>query len=258
MSHFKQLYKDRLFTKLLLLLQSEADEHQPSFEAAIKEFDRLSMAARASFFSGRSEEVVVKEPEPSVMSKGDMELEIKMRMMEKQKQSDPALKRVDQEREVVFAVQRALGWRMDVNLVSEYIGGDVLFRNTQETDREIRRLPAEQCESEQDFRGLMDAWNLLVYETSGGAHTDLSFFAGKGPDSRIRQDLQNEKIFYSSDVEAAIEKGKQKIAVDIARVFQSLQGKNKPNSAEDWTTAYLTFLGRVEAYISWVAEQVRR
>ena len=93
---------------------------------------------------------------------------------------------------------------------------------------------------------------------SGGQKTDLSFFASKGPEARVRQDIHNLRAFYSSEVEAAIEEGKKKVAVEVARVFQELLGKHKPGNQAEWATAYLNFLTRLEAYLSWVSEQVRR
>jgi hypothetical protein len=103
----------------------------------------------------------------------------------------------------------------------------------------------------------MDKWNLIIYEMSGGYKADMSFFASKGPEGRVRQDIRNLHAFYSSDVEAAIEEGKKKIAVEVARVFQGLLGKTKPDSPAEWSTAYLNFLTRLEAYLSWISEQVR-
>jgi len=114
------------------------------------------------------------------------------------------------------------------------------------------------CENEIQFRDVMEQWNLIVYEMSGGNKTDMSFFASKGPEGRIRQDIRNLYAYYSSDVEAAIEEGKKKIAVEVARVFQELLGKNKPDNPADWSTSYLKFLTRLEAYLSWISEQVRR
>jgi hypothetical protein len=93
---------------------------------------------------------------------------------------------------------------------------------------------------------------------SGGTKADMSFFASKGPEGRVRQDIRNLHAFYSSDVEAAIEEGKKKIAVEVARVFQELLGKSKPDNPAEWSTAYLNFLKRLEAYLSWISEQVRR
>jgi len=164
----------------------------------------------------------------------------------------------DNEREVFTANQRVIGWRTDVNLVSQFVGGDLIFRNSFATEEALRRLPFDTCKDEKDFRVVMEKWNLLIYDMSGGQNTDLSFFASKGPEARVRQDIRNLRAFYSSDIEAVIEEGKKKIAVEVARVFQELLGKNRPDNPTEWSTAYLNFLTRLEAYLSWTSEQVRR
>ena len=119
-------------------------------------------------------------------------------------------------------------------------------------------MPLDTCENEKHFRDVMEKWNFLIYEMSGGHNTDLSFFASKGPEARVRQDIRNLSAFYSSDIEAVIEEGKKKIAVEVARVFQELLGKNRPGNPAEWSTAYLNFLARLEAYLSWTSEQLRR
>jgi hypothetical protein len=74
----------------------------------------------------------------------------------------------------------------------------------------------------------------------------------------VRHDIRNLRTFYSSDVEAAIEEGKQKIAVEVSRVFQELLGKSQPGNPTEWSTAYLNFLSKLELYLAWISEQVRR
>jgi hypothetical protein len=138
------------------------------------------------------------------------------------------------------------------------VGGDLLFRNSSTTEKAVRKLPFDTCENELQFRDVMERWNMIIYDMSGGNKTDMSFFASKGPEGRIRHDIRNLHAYYSSDVEAAIEEGKKKIAVEVARVFQELLGKNKPDNPSDWSTSYLNFLTRLEAYLSWISEQIRR
>ena len=257
MSHLKSLYQDRLFTRLLLLLHAESDIQQPFFQDAVKGFDDLDIPSKTALLSGKANPHFEKM-HPAATSTGDAELDIKMRMMAKQQTAQPMISQKNIERETAAAVQRVLGLRTDVNLISEFIGGDILFRHTLATENALRRLPLDACESEKDFSELMERWNLLIYETSGGNKTDLSYFALKVPESRVRQDVRNLKTYYSSEVEAAIEDGKHKIAVDISRVFHDLLGKSAPGTPAEWTTAYVNFLGRMEAYLSWISEQVRR
>ncbi len=61
MSHFKFLYQDRLFTRLLLLLQAEADEQQPSFADAVRKFDELDYKEREEILA-----LVHKKPQATV------------------------------------------------------------------------------------------------------------------------------------------------------------------------------------------------
>jgi hypothetical protein len=262
MAHFRSLYQDRLFTRLLLLLQAQADEQQPSFFAAVKKFDDLNQKQRDDLCSLSGYQPPVRVPTTTMnppKEKVDHELEIQMKMMAKQWEAKLAANTgVDKEKETSIAVQRVLGWRTDINFVSQFVGGDLIFRNSFTTEEVIRRLPLDTCESEKNFRTVMEKWNLLIYEMSGGQNTDLSFFASKGPEARVRQDIRNLRAYYSSDIEAVIEEGKKKIAVEVARVFQELLGKNRPDNPAEWSTAYMNFLTRLEAYLSWTSEQVRR
>jgi hypothetical protein len=104
----------------------------------------------------------------------------------------------------------------------------------------------------------MERWNLIIYETSGGSKTDLSYLSKKSPEARVRHDIRNLRVFYSSDVEAAIEEGKQKIAVEVSKLFQELLGKTHPSNPTEWSTAYLNFLAKLESYLAWISEQIRR
>ena len=262
MSHFRSLYRDRLFTRLLILLQAQADVQQLSCAPAVKKFDELSPKHREALFSLSS-----KKPKTAITAaaveaptvKVDHELEIQMKMMAKQWETTlvPNTEN-DKEKDVFKAVQRVLGWRADVNLVSQFVGGDLIFRNSFTTEQAIHKLPFDLCENEKHFRDVMEKWNLLIYEMSGGQNTDYSFFTSKGPEARVRQDIRNLRTYYSSDIEAVIEEGKKKIAVDVARVFQELLGKNRPDNPAEWSTAYLNFLTRLEAYLGWTSEQLRR
>jgi hypothetical protein len=262
MSHFKFLYQDRLFTRLLLLLQTEADERQPSLADAVKKFDELGRKEREELVSlvhKKLKATAPATPTEAAKAKVDHDLEVQMKKMAREWESKlAATAGRNIEREVYIGVQRVLGWRTDINLVSQFVGGDLLFRNSFATEKASRKLPLDTCENEIQFRDVMDQWNLVIYEMSGGNKTDMSFFASKGPEGRIRQDIRNLHAYYSSDVEAAIEEGKKKIAVEVARVFQELLGKNKPDNSDDWSTSYLMFLTRLEAYLSWISEQVRR
>jgi len=262
MSHFKFFYQGRLFTRILQLLQTEADDQQPLFTDAVKRFEELTQKDREELISLNYGKLKLKAPAPPKevqKEKVDYNLEVQMKRMARDWESKLAANAGRNiEKEVYVGVQRVLGWRTDVNLISQFVGGDLLFRNSSTTEKAVRKLPFDTCENEVQFRDVMERWNLIIYDMSGGNKTDMSFFASKGPEGRIRHDIRNLHAYYSSDVEAAIEEGKKKIAVEVARVFQELLGKNRPDSPIDWTTSYLNFLTRLEAYLSWISEQIRR
>ncbi len=258
MNHFRTLYKDRLFTRLLMLLQAEADKRS-SFATAVKKFeslewDQLDAVLSPSSKGGPGSRVQSKP----VDKKEDAELALKMKMLAQQQGSRPAIGSRNIERETHDGVVRILGVRKDLNLLSQYVGGDILFRATLSTELASGRLPQDFCQSERDFREIMERWNLIIYEMSGGNKTDLSYFSKKSPEARVRHDIRNLRAFYASDVEAAIEEGKQKIAVDVSRLFQELLGKAQPSNPSEWSTAYLNFLSKLESYLTWISEQIRR
>jgi hypothetical protein len=262
-SHFKMFYKDRLFTRILMLLQAEADVKQPSFMNDARRFDELDTGRRADLFLLSRKETPA--PIPTAPAKEeiqeeeeDIELKVYMKISAKQRETKPVTPKRNVELDVFSAVQRVLGWRADVNFASQFVGGDILFHHSSSTEDALQQLPLDSCSSEKDFRDVMEHWNLLIYEMSDKRRTDLSFFASKGPEGRMRQDIRNLRAFYSSDVEAAIENGKHKIATEVGRIFQELLGKNQPGNPAEWSTAYLNFLARLEAHLSWISEQVRR
>ena len=261
MSHFRALYRDRLFTRLLMLLQTEA-EQRTSFGTAIKKFESLEWdqldllrAATSRENQGKKNANALSKPGEKGM---DAELALRKKMHSQQQGSKPMLGSRNFERETHDAVVRILGARKDLNLLSQYVGGDLLFRASLLTEQASERLPRDFCQSEREFREIMERWNLVIYDMSGGNKTDMSFFSKKAPEARVRHDIRNLRVFYSSDVEAAIEEGKQKIAVDVSKLFQELLGKAQPSNPTEWSTAYLNFLAKLESYLAWISEQIRR
>lgn len=262
MKHFKALYKDRLFVRLLMLLEAEADEKNLSLSGAVKKFDELDLQKRTALMAFSAEEPPAATARPAAESakpeKLDAELELKLKMLSRQREGKPMATGRDFERETYFGAMRVLGYRADINLLSQFVGGDLLFRSSFATEDAMGRLPWMLCENEKHFRQVMELWNLLIYESSGGSKTEVTYFAHTGPEARVRQDIRNLKAFYSLDVRAVIEEGKQKIAVEVSKVFQDLLGKSQPANPVEWSTAYLSFLARLESYLSWISEQVRR
>lgn len=257
MNIFKALYKERLFARILMLLQAQTDS-TPSFTASAKKFDELEWDKRAALFSV-ARKVMTTGVQSAQPQKVDHDMEMKMKMLAKQQAAaKPQGGTRNFERDVYLGVQRVLGLRTDLNLLSQYLGGDLLFRHSVATEEFASRLPLDQCQSEKDFRTLMERWNLFIYETSGGGKTDLSFFAKGSPETRIRHDIRSMKLFYSSDMETAIEEGKQRIAVEVSRVFQEALGKAQPGNPVEWSTVYVNFLAKLESYLGWISTQLRK
>jgi hypothetical protein len=163
----------------------------------------------------------------------------------------------DFDQEIYRAAQRVLGLRKDANLLSQYLGGDLLFRYSLGTELAAVRLPLDGCHNEDEFRKTMERWNLLLYEMSGAGRTDLTFFAKQTPEARVRWEINNLRAYYSSAMEAVVEESKHRIATSVSKLFQECLGKSQPANPIEWSTAYINFLGKMEAYLTWISEQLR-
>ncbi|MGA2622233.1 MAG: AAA domain-containing protein [Bacteroidota bacterium] len=262
MSHFQTRYKDRLFTNLLTLLKGHATT-TTSFSGSAKKFDQLEWHQRAPLFEhtrkGPPPPSIAEDTFKTERTKGDIEAEVKMKMLEKQQAGSKALASGrNYELETYVAVNRVLGLWTDIDLLSQYVGGEALFRHTLATEQTASRLRIDFCQNEKNFSDNMHKWDLLIYQMSGGDKTDLSFFAKHTPESRVRWDINTLKVFYSSDVEAVVEEGRKKVAVVVAKLFQDVVGKSQPASPVEWSTAYLNFLTRMEKYLEWISSEVRK
>ena len=90
MAHFKSLYQDRLFTRLLMLLQAQADVQQLSCADAVKKFDGLDHKQREerySLYRNKPQAVVPAATMKTPIEKVDHELEFQMKMMAKQRET---------------------------------------------------------------------------------------------------------------------------------------------------------------------------
>ncbi|MCX6133150.1 MAG: AAA domain-containing protein [Ignavibacteriales bacterium] len=258
MGHFKTVYRDRLITKFLMLLQAQSSA-APPLSASAKTFDDMSWDVREKLLSpaaGGPGAAAEKKQADSPASAQDVELDVRMKMMAKLQPQQVFTGR-DFDQEIYLAAHRVLGLRKDANLLSQYLGGDLLFRYSIGTELAAARLPLDGCRNEDEFRKTMERWNLLVYEMSGAGKTDLSFFAKQTPEARVRWDINNLRAYYSSAMEAVVEESKHRIATSVSKVFQECLGKNQPANPIEWSTAYLNFLGKMEAYLAWISEQLR-
>lgn len=257
-SHLNTFYKDRLLNKLLTLLRSQADPGI-NFSQAAKDFDQLEWDQKAIRLSYAAEPTRTGGPvgQQHSMLKDDAEFAVQMKMMAKKNAGKLEGKERNYEGETYTAVHRVLGLLADVNLLAPVVGHKLLFHHSYETEQAIVKLPITVARSEKEFRGVMEDWNLLVYEKSGGSKADILFFKNT-PETRVRWDVNALKAFYSAEVDSVVEEGKQKIAMAVSRIFQECIGKPKPTTPDDWHTGYLNFLEKLEAYLGWISEQMRK
>jgi 16S rRNA G1207 methylase RsmC len=143
-----------------------------------------------------------------------------------------------------------------INLITQYLGSFPLYKTTQETQRFSETLPEYDCENENDFKYVMDMWNLLVYETSDVQKVDHPLFQKARVDSKVPIDLQQIHSFYHSDLEMVVEEGKHRLAQSIQKIFNDCIGK-KPVTPTDWMNAYIVFLNRMAKYLDTIINQIR-
>jgi KaiC/GvpD/RAD55 family RecA-like ATPase len=255
-NHLQAVYKDRLLTRFLILLKGQSDPGA-NFARSAKEFDELDWDKRRHLlsFSGEALATGSSPRQPNALAE-DAEFAIQMKLMAK-REGVKVEGGKNYERETFIAVHRLLGLLADVNLLSQYTGGDVLFHQSYATEQAAASLPVTIALSEKEFRSAMELWNLMIYEMSGGHKPDSSYFKN-APETRTRSDINALKSFYSTDVDAVIEEGKQKLAVAVSKVFQETLGKPQPGSPQEWAMGYLNFLSKMESYLSWISEQLRK
>lgn len=258
LNHFRERYKDRLITRLLTLLKGESDPTVP-FAQAARNFDLLDWDQKAIRLSYAVEPGPAGGPSGERHSalKDDAEFAIQMKLLAKKEGKKPESGERNYERETYDAVHRVLGMLADVNLLGQYAGHPLLFHRSFATEQAVAKLPITPALSEKDFRTVLEDWNLLVYEQSGGNSTDVPFFR-QAPETRVRWDVNALRAFYSADVDAVVEEGKQKLAMAVSRIFQECIGKPQPGSPQEWHAGYLSFLGKLEAYLKWISEQLRK
>jgi len=256
MDHLQALYQDRLLTRLLKLLKGQSDPLL-NFSLAAKEFDELDWDKRDQIlaFSGEGLSSAALGRRSNTMA-DDAELAVRMKLMAK-KDGVSVEGQQHNEREIYRAVHRVLGLREDINLLSQYVGGEPLFRHSLSTQKATTKLPLTPCLSEREFQSVMDSWNLLIYEMSGGP-TPESALLKNAPETKVRGDINALKDFYSTDVGSTLEEGKQKLAMAVSKIFQESLGKSQPGNPVEWTKSYLYFLSKLAAYLGWISEQLRK
>jgi hypothetical protein len=260
MGHFRTVYKDRLITRLLQLLEAEADQRQPNYAMAARQFDDADLKLRnAMFVSMRTGSAPVATAQAEAPAKKDFELEMQMRMMAKKETGKPAAGTVRNfEREITLAAERILGLRQHVNMLSQFTGGEMIFRNSFLTDTASALVLIQSSMSEKEMQKAVAGWYTLVYESPGGASPEHPLIQAQGKESRPRLDVLYLHAFLSADIAIIAKEGKAKITTEVNRMFQQSIGKPQPGTPGEWASSYISFLEQLEAYFVWMVEQVRK
>jgi len=159
--------------------------------------------------------------------------------------------------DVYSAVLRVLAKREVINLVAQYLEAFPLYKTTLETIKASVFLPDVECDNENEFKNVMNMWNLLIYEASDAEKADHPLATKARVSAKISTDMQQIYAYYHSDLEFVVEVGKHKLAQGVQQIFNDCIGK-KPVTPTDWMKAYLVFLGRMEKYLDTVINQIRK
>jgi hypothetical protein len=174
--------------------------------------------------------------------KQDFELEMQMRMMAKKDTGKPAVGAVRNfEREIALASDRILGLRQQVNLLSQFAGGEMIFRNSFMTEAAAAVVPTQSSMSEKEMQKAVAAWFTLVYESPGGSTPEHPLLQHAGKESRPRQDLLYLHAFLSADIAIISKEGKAKITTEVNRLFQQSVGKPQPSTPGEWASSYIAY-----------------
>ncbi|MBW7889003.1 MAG: hypothetical protein H3C35_11710 [Bacteroidetes bacterium] len=242
LSHFQLRYKDRFITKLLNTMNG-LSQNVGAVLGNVRLFDDLSDEISELVISGSK---TYKQSE-------EYREKIKHGAVSASQNSEKDQRRLTLE--IRTAVLDILAKRENINTIAQYFATPPLYIVNNETLKFRNELPFLECKNEDDFKKVMDMWNLLIYETSNILR-DHPLSAKAKVDSKLTQEFQQLYSFYHSELEMVVEEGKHKLATSIQKIFNDVIGK-KPVTAADWMNAYLVFLNRMEKYLDTIINQIR-
>ena len=251
LSHFIKLYKDRLITTLLGIFKSRS-ENIGNIPNGARRYDDLSPDTRNAVLSLTTEE----------KNSADYQAKLeraKLSPLDQAKagaQQSIALTDRKLRNDIRSVILRVLAKREVINIVAQYLEGFPLYKTTLETAKYASSLPELECENENDFKSVMDMWNVLIYESSSAQRVNHPLATKAKVDAKISNDIQDIYMYYHSDLEFVVEVGKHKLAQSVQKIFNDCIGR-KPVTPTDWMNAYLVFLGRMEKYLDAVNSQIR-
>ena len=250
-AHFNNKYKGRFIATLLEKVQS-IRENEAAIISAVKRFDDLSTELRQKVIFGSAEE----KNQPDYKLKLDQSKQSSLDSSKNAPINSIASADKKLKSEIRLACLRVLAHREMINLITQYLGALPLYKTTLETQKYSSIIPEYDCQNENDFKIVMDMWNLLIYETSDVRKTEHPLFQKARVDSKVPIDLQQIHSFYHSDLEMVVEEGKHRLAQSIQKIFNDCIGK-KPVTPIDWMNAYIVFLNRMEKYLDTIINQIR-
>ena len=251
LAHFRSKYKGRFIATLLEKIVS-VKENEAAVMSAARRFDDLANDVRRSVIHADSEEKSL----PEYRSKLEQSKPTAMDASKTGPNNTVAAADRKLKSDIRLATLRVLARREMINLIAQYLGAFPLYKTTVETQRFSEMLPEIECENENDFKNVMDMWNLLIYETSDVQKAEHPLFQKAKVDSKVPIDLQQIHSFYHSDLEMVVEEGKHRLAQSIQKIFNDCIGK-KPVTPVEWMNAYTVFLNRMAKYLDTIINQIR-
>ena len=251
LSHFSTLYKDRFITKLLDVFKSRSENVGNILNAA-RRFDELLPDMRKKVLLATAEEKQTND----YKTKLDQAKLSAVDTSKSSAQQSIALVERKLKNDIRSTILRVLAKRELINIVAQYLEAYPLFKTTQETLKYSATLADLDCENEENFKSVMNMWNVIIYESSDAQKTSHPLATKAKVDAKISTDIQQIYEYYHSDLEMVVEEGKHKLAQSIQRIFNDCIGR-KPVTPTDWMNAYLVFLGRMEKYLDTVTKQIR-
>lgn len=253
LGYFKSRYKGKFIEKLLTAMNART-ENIAGISTAMRRFDDLPIDVRKNVLSFTSEEKRSPEYRTAIE---------RAKLSAVAGTSAPQTSIAQAEKKLLLDVYaaslRVLAMRSQINIIAQYLETAPLYKTTMETLKYFSALPEYDCEDENDFKAIMDMWNVLIYETSetSSARPSQHPLAVKAKvESKIASDIQQIYFYYNSDLEMVVEEGKHKLAQSIQKIFHDCIGK-KPVTPADWKNAYLIFLNRMEKYLDTIVNQIR-
>jgi len=243
MAHFRSKYKGRFILTLLETALS-VKENEAAILSAARRFDDLPPDVRTKVLFSSPEE------------KANPEYKSKLEQSKSGSDGTVAAANRKLKSDIRLASLRVLARRETINMIAQYLGSFPLYKTTLETQKFAAVLPEYDCENENDFKLVMDMWNLLIYETSDTQKAEHPLFQKAKVDSKVPSDLQQIHSFYHSDLEMVVEEGKHRLAQSIQKIFNDCIGR-KPVTPTEWMSAYIVFLNRMAKYLDTIITQIR-